>query len=153
MPLISFPLTLFLLYLRRNFFSETPVLCCAKSLSCVWLFATPWTIATRLLCPWGFSRQAYWSGYPCPHPRDLPNSRMEPRSPELQADSLPSELQGKPKNTGVGSPSLLQGIFPTQESNQNLLHCSRSFPNWATIVQLIQDSDWVLKAYFIHSST
>ena len=35
----------------------------------------------------------------------------------LLADSLPAEPQGKPKNTGVGSISLLQGIFPTQESN------------------------------------
>ena len=41
----------------------------------------------------------------------------------LQADSLPAEPQGKPKNTGVGSLSLLQWIFPTQELNQDLLHC------------------------------
>ena len=44
-------------------------------------------------------------------------------SPTLQVDSLPAEPQGKPKNTGVGSLSLLQGIFPTQESNLDLLHC------------------------------
>ena len=42
----------------------------------------------------------------------------------LQSDSLPSEPQGKPKNTGLGSLSLLQGIFPIQESNRSLLHCS-----------------------------
>ena len=41
----------------------------------------------------------------------------------MQADSLPAEPQGKPKNTGVGSLSLLQWIFPTQESNWGLLHC------------------------------
>ena len=41
---------------------------------------------------------------------------MEPRSLELQADSLPAEPQGKPKNIGVGSLSLLQGIFPTQDT-------------------------------------
>ena len=41
----------------------------------------------------------------------------------LQADSLPAETQGKPKNTGVGSLSLLQGIFLTQELNWGLLHC------------------------------
>ena len=41
----------------------------------------------------------------------------------LWADSLPAEPQGKPKNTGVGSLSLLQGIFPTQGSNPGLLHC------------------------------
>ena len=50
---------------------------------------------------------------------------MEPRSPTLQVDSLPAEPPGKPKNTGVGSLSLLQGIFPTQESNPGLLHCRR----------------------------
>ena len=60
---------------------------------------------------------------PFPSPGDLPNPGVEPRSPTLQADSLPAEPQGKPKNTGVGSLSLLQGIFPTQESNRGLLHC------------------------------
>ena len=49
----------------------------------------------------------------------------QPRSPALQSDSLPAEPQGKPKNTGVGSLSLLQGIFPTQESNWSLLQCRR----------------------------
>ena len=55
----------------------------------------------------------------------MPSSRMssQPRSPALQADSLPSEPPGKLRNTGVGSPSLLQGIFLTQESNQGFLHC------------------------------
>ena len=47
---------------------------------------------------------------------------IKPRSPALQAESLPVEPQGKPKNTGVRSLSLLQWIFPTQESNQGLLH-------------------------------
>ena len=80
---------------------------------------------TRLLCPWGFSRQEYRSGLPCPLAGYLPNPGIEPRSPTLQADSLPSEPPGKPKNTRVGSLSLLQGIFPTQESNPGLLHCRR----------------------------
>ena len=48
----------------------------------------------------------------------LPNSGIEPRSPALQAVSLPAEPQGKLKNTGVGSLSLLQQIFLIQESNQ-----------------------------------
>ena len=48
---------------------------------------------------------------------------IEPRSPALQADSLPAEPQGKPKNIEVGSLSLLQQIFPTQESNWGFLHC------------------------------
>ena len=58
-----------------------------------------------------------------PSPGDLPNPGIEPRSPALQADSLPAEPQGKPKNTGAGSLSLLQRIFLTQELNWGLLHC------------------------------
>ena len=46
------------------------------------------------LCPWGLSRQQYWSGLPYP-PGDLPNPGIEPRSPALQADSLPHEPLGK----------------------------------------------------------
>ena len=60
---------------------------------------------------------------PFPSPGDLPNLGIEPRSPSLQVDSLPAEPQGKPKNTGVGSLSLLQCISPTQELNRDLLHC------------------------------
>ena len=56
-------------------------------------------------------------------PGDLPNPGLEPRSPTLQTESLPAESQGKPKNTGVGSLSILQRIFLTQVSNQGLLHC------------------------------
>ena len=56
-----------------------------------------------------FSRLEYWSGYPFPSPGDLPNPGIELRSPALRADSLPAELPGKPKKTGVGSLSLLQG--------------------------------------------
>ena len=48
---------------------------------------------------------------------------LKTRSSALQADSLPAEPQEKPKNTGVGSVSLFQWIFPTQELNQGLLHC------------------------------
>ena len=73
----------------------------------------------------GLPRQEYWSGLPCPPPGDLPNPGIELRSPALQADSLPAKPQGKPKYTGVGSLSFLQGIFPTQESNRVLLHCRR----------------------------
>ena len=57
-----------------------------------------------------------------PSPGDLPKPGIKPRSPTLQVDSLPAEPQGKPKNTGVGSLSLLQRIFPTQESNWGLLY-------------------------------
>ena len=69
-----------------------------------------------------FSRPEYWSGSPFPSPGALPNPGIKPRSPTLQADSLPAEPHEKPKNTGVGSLSLFPRIFPTQEMNQGLLH-------------------------------
>ena len=55
-----------------------------------------------------------------PFSRGLPNPGIKPRFPALQVDSLPSEPQGKSKNTGVGSLPLLQGIFLTR----NLLFIS-----------------------------
>ena len=66
-----------------------------KSLSCVPLFATPWTVAYQAPPFMGFSRQVYWSGLPFPSPGDLPDSAIEPRSPALCADTLPSEPPGK----------------------------------------------------------
>ena len=82
-----------------------------KLLSPVRLYATPWTTQSR-----EFSRPEYWSGWPFPSPGDLPNPGIEPRSPALQADSLPAEPPGKPKNPGVGSLALLQRLFLPQES-------------------------------------
>ena len=71
----------------------------------------------------GKNTGGYYSGLPCPPLGDFPNPGIKPRSPPLQADSLPAEPPGKPKNTRVDSLSLLQWIFPTQESNEGLLHC------------------------------
>ena len=85
----------------------------SKSLISVWLFVTPWTILSM-----EFSRPEYWSGY-------LPNPGIKPRSPTLQVDSLPTESQGKPVNTGVGILSLFQQIFLTQKLNRGLLHCKQ----------------------------
>ena len=70
-----------------------------------------------------FSRQEYWNVLPCPPPGDLPNPGIEPSSPTSQAHSLPAEPPGKPMNTGVGSLSLFQGNFLTQELNHGLMHC------------------------------
>ena len=54
-------------------------------------FATPWTVAYQAPPSMGFSKQGYWSGLPFPSPGDLPNPGIEPGSPKLQADALPSE--------------------------------------------------------------
>ena len=88
-------------------------------------FATPWSME--------LSRPEYWSGWPFPSPGDLLNPGIEPKSPTLQVDSLPAELQGKPKNTGVGSLSLIQWIFPTQESNRGLLYCRQVVPKLSAL--------------------
>ena len=68
-----------------------------KSLSCVQLLVTPWTVAYQAPPSIGFSRQEYWSGLPFPSPGDLPNPGIKPRSPALQADALLSDPPGKPK--------------------------------------------------------
>ena len=54
--------------------------------------ATPWTVACQGPLSMGFSRQEYWSGLLFPSPEDLPDPGIEPRSPALQANSLPTEL-------------------------------------------------------------
>ena len=64
-----------------------------------------------------------WVALPFSRESDFPNPGIQPRSATLQVDSLPTEPQGKPKNTGVGSLSLLQWIFLPQESNPGLLQC------------------------------
>ena len=63
----------------------------------------PWTVAYQVPPSVKFSRQEYWSGLPFPSPGDLPDPGIEPRSPALQADALPSEPPGKPevRNTEV----------------------------------------------------
>ena len=49
-----------------------------KTLSCIWLLATPWTAAYQAPPPMGFSRQEYWSGLPLPSPRQMAtNKQME----------------------------------------------------------------------------
>ena len=89
-----------------------------KSLSRIQLFATPWTTHIH-----GILQARILEWVTIPFSGNLPNPGIEPSSHTLQADSLPAEPPGKTKNTGVDSLSLLQQIFPTQESNQGLLHC------------------------------
>ena len=67
-----------------------------QSLSRIRLFATAWTIARQAPLSMEFSRQEYWRGLPFLSPGDLPKPGIEPGSPALQADSLPSESPGKP---------------------------------------------------------
>ena len=111
------------------------LLCAVLSCSVMSDCAKPRTVAHQAPLSMGFSRQEYRGGLPCPSPGDLPNLGIEARSPIFQVDSLPSELPGKPMNTGVGSLSLLQRIFTTQELNWGLLHC-----RWSLYQQSYQGS-------------
>ena len=81
---------------------------------------TTWTVARQAPLSMGFSRQEYWNGLPFPSPGDLSHPGIKPWSPALQADSLPTELQGKPDlpNPGIEPVSLTSlalagGFFTT----------------------------------------
>ena len=124
---------------------------CVCTLSRVLLFITPWAVAHQAPRSMGFCRQEYWSGLPFPTPGDLLNPGVKPESlsspalagglfttsttwksesegcsvvsNSLRPNGLYSPWDSPGQDTGVGSLSLLQGIFPTQGSNPGLLHC------------------------------
>ena len=91
-----------------------------KLLSRVQLFVIIWTAAYQAPPSTTFSRQEYWSGLPFPSPGDLPNPGMEPGSPTLQADALPSEPPGKPMGRDV--------LTKTTFSTANFCFKKLSFP-------------------------
>ena len=70
---------------------------CACVLSCIRLFAIPWTVALQALLSLGFPRQEYWSGLTFPPPGDLPNPGIEPVSPTLARGFVTAEPSGKPQ--------------------------------------------------------
>ena len=112
-----------------------------NALSCFQLFVIPWTVAHQAPLSMGFSRQEYWSGLPCPSPGYLPDPGIEPRSPALQADSLPTEPPGKPMNTGVGSLILLQGTLaklpgkPKDGDNPNVYQLKNGLEKCGLFIQ------------------
>ena len=91
-------------------------------LSRFWLFVSPWITARQASLSMEILQATILEWVAIPFSEDLPNPGIEPRSPALGVDSLLTEPPGKPKNTVVGSLSLFQGIFLTQELNQSLLH-------------------------------
>ena len=97
-----------------------------KSLSCVQLFATPWTVAYQASPSMGFSRQEYWSGLPFPSPGDLPDPGIEPRSPASWADAVTSEPPGKPNEDFmlISQGTLLNALWwpKTEGNSKKLIH-------------------------------
>ena len=88
----------------------------SNNVSCIQLFASPWTVAHQAPLSMGFSRQEYWSGLPFPSPGDLLDPGIQPGSPALQADSLLHELQG--------SPMMMEGANKPRNSGN---FCAQSF--------------------------
>ena len=83
--------------------------CVLSSFSHVQVFATLWITACQAPLPMGFSRQEYWSGSPCPPPRDLPNPGIKPES--------------------LLSPALAGGFFATGATWEALIFASS---HWTT---------------------
>ena len=73
---------------------------------------TPWTAAYQAPPSMGFSRQEFWSGLPLSSPGDLPDPGIEPRSPTLQADALPSQ---PPRNRSVNNNKQLLNNLPEMQ--------------------------------------
>ena len=86
-------------------------MCCVCVLSCVQLFATPWTVARQTLLSMGFPRQEYWSGLPFPSPEDLPDPWIKPASPASAYNgSLPLNHLGSLKGGGGMQISSVQSV-------------------------------------------
>ena len=79
------------------------VLRCAQSLSCVQVFATPWTVAYQAPLSMKFSRQEYQSGLPFPSPGDLPDPGIEPESLHCRQTLYSLSYQGNPNKESGGS--------------------------------------------------
>ena len=74
---------------------------CAKSLCCVLIFATLWTVAFQVPLSMGFSRQEHWSGVPFPSLGEIPDPGIKPES--------------------LTSPALADSFFTSQEDGECVL--------------------------------
>ena len=89
------------------------------------LFAIPWTVAYQALLFMEFSWQESWNGLPCLPPGHLPDLGIEPRSPALQADSLPSEPPGKSLLYVVYTKTSIMPLHPVKHSGlENIVRFS-----------------------------
>ena len=89
------------------FAALTEAFCLSTVLSLSVMYDSLWPHGCRLLCPWEFSRQEYWNGLSFPLSGDLSNPGIKLGSPILCADSLPSELPGKPFALSISKVQIL----------------------------------------------
>ena len=95
-----------------------------KLFSHIQLFVTSWTIAYQAPLSMGFSRQEYWSGLPLPSPRNLPDPGIEPGSPTLYADALPTEPPGK---------SIIRCLDNALSASPYIKRCALGFPGGTVV--------------------
>ena len=105
-----------------------------KSLSRVRLFVTPGTAAHQVPLSMGFSRQEYWSGLPFPSPGDLPDPRIEPRSPALQADAgrrfnLWATRKPSKEQVFLNFKAAVTILSEFRAPENNICHCFQFFPS------------------------
>ena len=91
---------------------------------------TPCTVACQAPLSVGFSRQEYWSGLPFPSPGDLPYPGIEPGSPTVQADALPSEPRPQ-FNSWVGKIPWRRECLPTPVFLPRESHGQRSLVGYS----------------------
>ena len=125
-------------------------------------FAAPCTIAHQAPLSLGFPRQEYWSGLPFPSPGDLPDPRIEPGSPALQADSVPSKPPGKPlgfsaRDSKLGGGHSNQGLHlnrpePPRQGTRSLLHpwASPFSPPQTDALQQLQKDSEAIRIHYAH---
>ena len=118
-----------------------------KSLSHVQLFVTPWTTACQAPPSMGFARQEHWSGLPFPSPGDLPDRGMDPGSPALQEDPLPSEPPGNPtyqfssvqfSSVAQSCPTLCNPMYSLSQMSHKKPEKKIYFYVWKTIIYVKQ---------------
>ena len=144
-----------IIYMRIHFILHARLL---NSFSYVWFFVSLWIIASQAPLSMGFSRQEYWSGFPCPPPGDLPDPGVKPRSlmsPALADSGFPGGSTGKESVCSAGDLGLIPGLerspgegkgYPIQYSG--LEHSM----DYSTGLQRVRH-DWETFTFFTASAT
>ena len=114
---------------------------CSQSLSCVWLFVTPWTVAHQAPLSKGFPRQEYWSGLPFPSSGELPDPGTELTSPTLASEFFTTQPPEKPSHAN----------YPLYNNNTWLSQIgdTENSPSWKNEVLFLHLLDDTLKKKMI----
>ena len=89
--------------------------CMLSRFTCVWFFVTLWIVDHKAPLSMGFSRQEYWSGWPCSPARNFPEPGIEPTSLVAPADFLPLSYWGSPSQTSLVTQTNLENILKSRD--------------------------------------